>query len=280
VRRFLITLALLASLVCASAGPVEDYAAKLAPLIDPAKLATLRARGANPRVQKAVYWLAKGRDNNAEPAKVLDAALRTVGVSNEAVAELTKAALLRNLTIAQRLGCLEAEGMVEMRKGKSPTILLGPCRGQELSVDHIIPRVVAPELDNVIANLELPRPGLRACCVLRCLGKVCYQNRQRRKPLIEEKFSDDLDCIRFSTEEWSCGVEIDDVKLLRNDGEEGLEAAPVQFHSDALLARSTNSFCKRALITLNRPDVFKSDSVLTESHQIVRWVGTREKQHV
>ena len=32
---------------------------------------------------------------------------------------------------------------------------LGPYRGDELSVDHIIPRAVVPELDNVIANLEL-----------------------------------------------------------------------------------------------------------------------------
>lgn len=33
-----------------------DYAKNIASLIDPAKLATLRARGANPRVQKYVYW--------------------------------------------------------------------------------------------------------------------------------------------------------------------------------------------------------------------------------
>lgn len=30
-----------------------------------------------------------------------------------------------------------------------------PYRGDQLSVDHIIPRAVVPELDNVIANLEL-----------------------------------------------------------------------------------------------------------------------------
>lgn len=28
-------------------------------------------------------------------------------------------------------------------------------KGDQLSVDHIIPRAVVPELDNVIANLEL-----------------------------------------------------------------------------------------------------------------------------
>ena len=42
-----------------------------------------------------------------------------------------------------------------MRRGKSPTVTKGPYKGQELSVDHIVPRAVVPELDNVIANLEL-----------------------------------------------------------------------------------------------------------------------------
>ncbi len=46
-------------------------------------------------------------------------------------------------------------GMNEMRRGNAPTVEVGPYKGQELSVDHIIPRAVCPELDNVIANLEL-----------------------------------------------------------------------------------------------------------------------------
>jgi hypothetical protein len=70
-------------------------------------------------------------------------------------ARLTAAALLRNLTIAERLGCLDKAGLRDMRRGKSPTIRRGPYKGDELSVDHIIPRAVVPELDKVIANLEL-----------------------------------------------------------------------------------------------------------------------------
>ena len=35
------------------------------------------------------------------------------------------------------------------------TVMRGPYAGDQLSVDHIIPRAVTPELDNVIANLEL-----------------------------------------------------------------------------------------------------------------------------
>ena len=42
-----------------------------------------------------------------------------------------------------------------MRRGKAPTVRRGPYAGDQLSVDHIIPRAVCPELDNVIANLEL-----------------------------------------------------------------------------------------------------------------------------
>jgi len=42
-----------------------------------------------------------------------------------------------------------------MRRGRGPIVQKGPSNGDELSVDHIIPRAVVPELDNVIANLEL-----------------------------------------------------------------------------------------------------------------------------
>jgi len=56
-----------------------------------------------------------------------------------AAGELTKAALLRNLDIARKLGCLDEAGLADMRRGQSPTIKRGPYTGDELSVDHIIP---------------------------------------------------------------------------------------------------------------------------------------------
>lgn len=43
--------ALLLSVACCFAGPVEYYANTIAPLIDPAKLASLKARTVNPRVR-------------------------------------------------------------------------------------------------------------------------------------------------------------------------------------------------------------------------------------
>jgi hypothetical protein len=63
--------------------------------------------------------------------------------------------MVRNRVIAERLGCLEEAGMADLRRGKPPTIRTGPYAGDKLSVDHILPRAVCPELDTTLANLEL-----------------------------------------------------------------------------------------------------------------------------
>jgi hypothetical protein len=63
--------------------------------------------------------------------------------------------MARNRMIAERLGCLDAEGMERMRRGASPIVKRGPYAGEKLHVDHIIPRAVSPRLDLVLANLEL-----------------------------------------------------------------------------------------------------------------------------
>lgn len=129
-------------------------AERVASLIDPTKLATLAARGANPRVQKYVAQLHEARLAGSDPTQVAVDAVALTGMKGDA-ARLTADAMLRNLTIAERLGCLTPAGMHDMRRGQSPTITLGPYTGDELSVDHIIPLAVAPQLDKVVANLEL-----------------------------------------------------------------------------------------------------------------------------
>lgn len=147
-------LVVVGGLVAQAAGDVNGYAQRISSLVDPAKLATLGARGANPRVEKYVAILAEGKADGAAPKKVAAKAVAVVGMKGRA-ARLTAEAMVRNLTIAERLGCLDSEGLGEMRRGQAPTVRRGPYRGEKLSVDHIIPRAVAPELDNVIANLEL-----------------------------------------------------------------------------------------------------------------------------
>jgi hypothetical protein len=143
---------LIASLVL-SKEPLT-HAQKIAALIDPAKLSTLAPRGANPRVQKYVAQLFEAQQAGLDPVRCAAEAAALAGMKGDA-AQLTVEAMVRNLRIADQLGCLTTEGIGEMRRGRSPTVTRGPYTGDELSVDHIIPFAVIPQLDHVIANLEL-----------------------------------------------------------------------------------------------------------------------------
>ena len=56
--------------------------------------------------------------------------------------------------LRSKLGCLDVAGFAKLRTGNAPTITKGPYEGEFATVDHIIPRSVCPELDNVLINLE------------------------------------------------------------------------------------------------------------------------------
>ena len=71
----------------------------LAPLIDRGSLATLGKRRANPRVQKAAYWLATARSLGLKSAKGTEQGAALAGYTNATAARLTKDALLRNLDL-------------------------------------------------------------------------------------------------------------------------------------------------------------------------------------
>ena len=125
-------------------------------LCDPAKIATLTSdRAANPRVRKIAYWLEVARQEGRDPQAEMDQVMAALGWGGTLKADMTAAAMARNRTIAERLGCLDAEGMALLRRGNAPTIKFGPYAGEKLTVDHIIPRAVSPSLDLVLANLEL-----------------------------------------------------------------------------------------------------------------------------
>jgi hypothetical protein len=128
----------------------------LASLIDPAKLATLQGeRSANPRVLKCVYWLNDARVRGLQPATVISDAQHLNLSADQLHAPLVEAALLRNLDIAAKLGCLTPENLLRMRHGNSPMISRGPYTGEPAEVDHIVPIAVEPALGKEIANLEL-----------------------------------------------------------------------------------------------------------------------------
>ena len=139
----------------AKATDSYDAASLIRPLIDPAKLATLGDRGANTRIQKVTAILWQAKMDGQDPAKVADSAVELIGWGGTEKGRLTSAAMVRNVTILERLGSTTPADQDDMRHGKTATVRNGPYVGEVLSVDHIIPRAVAPELDNVIANLEL-----------------------------------------------------------------------------------------------------------------------------
>lgn len=140
---------------CSLAG-ADTIREALASLCDPAKIATITAeRGANPRVRKICYWLEMARRDGRDPSNEMREVMVAVGWGGTAKGELTASAMTRNRVIAERLGCLDEAGMADLRRGKAPIIRNGPYAGDKLSVDHVIPRSVCPEMDTTLANLEL-----------------------------------------------------------------------------------------------------------------------------
>lgn len=127
----------------------------LSKLTDSAKLATLGERGANPRVNKAMYWLWYAEQKGESPQSVIDQAL----VANHTPAPkatLVEESLLRNWKIALELGIFEStNNLAVLKRGGAPVIMYGPYRGEVTEVDHMIPFAIAPEIGNEFLNLEL-----------------------------------------------------------------------------------------------------------------------------
>ena len=133
-----------------------DFANLLAPLIDPAKLDTLKGkRAATPRLRKACYWLQMAHAAGFDTGEIIDQAHVQTGPHEPKRAKAQRASLIRNRLILERLGCVDEAGLAKLRKGNAPTITKGPYAGEIVTGDHIIPRSVCPELDNALYNLEM-----------------------------------------------------------------------------------------------------------------------------
>ena len=135
---------------------IETCVTAIASQSDPAKLATLGSRAANPRLKRIMYYLAAARAGGADPGDVIDQAQRANGSAGTRRAPLVKASLLRNLKICDGLAMLvDAENLAKLRRGNAPIARRGPYTGQIAEVDHIVPLAEAPEVGNELANLEM-----------------------------------------------------------------------------------------------------------------------------
>jgi hypothetical protein len=122
---------------------------------DPAKLATLGKRAANPRLKRIMYYLAQARMGGADPGNVVDQAQMANGSTGSPAAPLVKVSLLRNLKICDGLGLLTPENLKRLRHGAAPIVTRGPYTGETAEVDHIVPLAQAYEIGNELANLEM-----------------------------------------------------------------------------------------------------------------------------
>ena len=104
----------------AEAQDASEFVAIVAPLIDPAKLDTLKGkRAATPRLRKACYWLEMAKRDGHDLGTVIDQAHALTGPHEPERIKAQKDSLIRNLTILERLGCLDDEGMAKLRKENS-----------------------------------------------------------------------------------------------------------------------------------------------------------------
>ena len=104
---------------------------------------------------KCVYWLNDARSRGLDPETVIDEAQTLNHSARQSRAPLVEAALLRNLDIAGKLGCLTSENLVRMRHGTSPVISRGPYAGSRRRSITSCRSRSSPPCGNEIANLEL-----------------------------------------------------------------------------------------------------------------------------
>lgn len=127
----------------------------LAPLLDPAKIATLRGdRPANARLYKVLGWLETARQAGGDVDEVIHLAQTAAGYEGTKRATADQAAIHWSLSKLEDFGCFTADGMAKLKKGGSPTIMKGEYAGTGIMLDHVLPRAVVPELAARFYNLE------------------------------------------------------------------------------------------------------------------------------
>ncbi len=127
----------------------------LAPLLDPAKVATLKGdRPVNSRLYKVLYWLETARQAGGDVSGMIDLAYQTAGCAGSLGATADKQAITWNRAKLEQFGCFTEDGMAKLRKGGSPKITTGEYAGSGIMLDHVLPRAVVPELAARYYNLE------------------------------------------------------------------------------------------------------------------------------
>jgi hypothetical protein len=127
----------------------------LAPLLDPVKVATLKGdRPANQRLYKILHWLEVARQRGGDVPAIMDIAQAAAGYEGTPEAKADKQAVIWSRAKLEEFGCFTEAGLDELRHGGSPTITQGPHTGEDIALDHVLPRSIVPELAGKFFNLE------------------------------------------------------------------------------------------------------------------------------
>lgn len=133
----------------------QNAVSVVAPLIEYRELyESGRDREANDILLRSVAALVNAENDGVNLRELLR---RAELINNTPVnySDLLTEALLRNVKIARELELDTLENLRRMQEGRSPIVNTGPYRGEKAEVDHIVPKALAPDLDNLLINLEL-----------------------------------------------------------------------------------------------------------------------------
>ena len=134
---------------------LDDTVSVVAPLVEYRDLyESGRDREANDVLLKTVAALVRADDAGIDLRDVLRRAERINNTPTN-YSDLLTESLLRNVKIARELELDAPENLARMEEGRSPIVGRGPYAGEKAEVDHIVPRALAPDLDNLLINLEL-----------------------------------------------------------------------------------------------------------------------------
>ena len=191
VTRLLLLLALLILPVRAAVPTTPERIATevVAPLVNPAKLATLKGdRPANARLYKVLGWLEAARQGGGEVSGVIDLAQEAAGYGGSVGAKADKSAILWTYRKLEAWGCFTPDNLAKLKKGRSPLVTLGENAGSKIALDHVLPVALVPELRSRFHNLEALPEGDNLAKSAKITGReVALAHRWEREGLLSKQ---------------------------------------------------------------------------------------------
>lgn len=132
----------------------QRYADELAPLLYyKDRVHAGKERGSNQTMRLVNHKIYQAHSDGLNIKKLLEIA-QPKSVQPPALAKLNEKRFLANLQLGIDYGLYEGEGNLKaLAYGKAPVISKGEYKGQRVDVEHIVPKSIAPALDNILSNL-------------------------------------------------------------------------------------------------------------------------------